>query len=206
VFKKFYKKEEILSMKKLLWISAVVFCVVSVGGHGRLFAEVTEFGKSHLEAQAGVAGTVKGEVKATTPPAKNAHLLKTGDKIFMGDKIETGAEGQLQIQLLDQTFFILGPLSTIMVDEFIYDPKNAGTKASVAKGIFRAVSSKMTEKITENTPDSGGPDTVRADPGASSPAVQENASALAELGNAIDAVDAPAIRGNESSESQKQQT
>ncbi len=91
-------------MKKLFWISVVVFSVVLVGRHGNLFAEATG------PVQAGVAAAVKGEVKATTPPEKAAHLLKDGDPIFMGDKIETGAEGQLQIQLLDQTFFFAGAL------------------------------------------------------------------------------------------------
>ncbi|MFH1799958.1 MAG: hypothetical protein ABH891_03815 [Candidatus Omnitrophota bacterium] len=144
-------------MKKSLWISGVALFVISVGGHGNLFAEVTETGEPRLEVQAGVAAIVKGEVKATTPPEKTTHLLKDGDKIFMGDKIETGAEGQLQIQLLDQTFFTLGPLSSIMVDEFIYDPRNAGAKASVVKGIFRAVSDKAAQKGSEDAPDRSDP-------------------------------------------------
>lgn len=193
-------------MKKLLWISTAVLLAISVGGHENLFAEITGSGKSRLEVQAGVAGTVKGEVKATTPPEKAAHLLKEGDKIFMGDKIETGAEGQLQILLLDKTFFTLGPLSTIMVDEFIYDPRNAGAKASMVKGIFRAVSSKMTQNNPEDTSNGGGPDTAKAEPGASLPEVQDDASALAELGSAIDVVDTPVAHGSKSSESQKQPT
>ncbi|MFH1208793.1 MAG: hypothetical protein V1673_04475 [Candidatus Omnitrophota bacterium] len=187
-------------MKKLIWISAVVLFVVSAGRHGNLFAETTG------PVQAGVAASVKGEVKTTTPPEKAAHFLKDGDPIFMGDKIETGAEGQLQIQLLDQTFFTLGPLSSIIVDEFIYDPRNAGAKASVVKGILRAVSGKVAQKNPEDTPNRSGPDTVKGDPGASSPEVQDDAPALAELGNAIDAADTPATRGNKSSEGQKQQT
>ncbi len=193
-------------MKKLLRAFVVALFAVSVGEHGNLFAEVTETGGSHLEVQAGVAGAVKGEVKATTPPERTAHLLKEGDKIFMGDKIETGAEGQLQILLLDKTFFTLGPLSTIMVDEFIYDPRNAGAKASMVKGIFRAVSSKMAQNNPEDTSGGGGPDTAKAGPEASLPEVQNDASALAELGSAIDTVDTPVTHGNKSSEGQKQPT
>jgi len=102
--------------------------------------------------QAGVAAAVRGEVKATTPPATDAHLLKSGDKVFMGDKIETGADGQLQVMLLDQTVFTLGSLSAIMVDEFVYDPANddGKVKASVMKGIFRVVSGKVAHKKPEN--------------------------------------------------------
>jgi len=102
--------------------------------------------------QAGVAAAVKGEVKATTPPDTASRDLKSGDKIYMRDKIETGAEGQLQILLLDQTVFTLGPMSSITVDEFVYDPSNdeGKVKASVMKGIFRVVSGKVAHKKPEN--------------------------------------------------------
>jgi len=102
--------------------------------------------------QAGVAAAVKGEVKATTPPDKTARVLKSGDKIFMGDRIETGADGQLQILLLDETVFTLGPSGSIKVDEFVFDPSNdeGKVKASMMKGIFRVVSGRVAHKKPEN--------------------------------------------------------
>jgi hypothetical protein len=143
---KFHEKAKNSSMEKILRILITVLWMVSTGTCKDLLAETAG------PVQAGTAATVKGEVKATTPPEKTAHVLKDGDKIFMGDKIETGAEGQLQILLLDQTFFTLGSLSTIMVDEFIYDPRNARAKASVVKGILRAVSDKAAQKSSEDAP------------------------------------------------------
>ncbi len=132
-------------MKKYLWIIAIVF-VFGIGMVGSVFAE------ADVPVQAGVAAAVKGEVKATTPPSKDAHLLKSGDQVFMGDKIETGADGQLQILLLDQTVFTLGPSSGITVDEFVFDPSNddGKVKASMMKGIFRVVSGKVAHKKPEN--------------------------------------------------------
>lgn len=121
-----------------------ILIVVSFTACGTLYAGAVDL------VQAGTAGSVKGEVKATTPPEKIAHLLKSGDKIFMGDKIETGADGQLQILLLDQTVFTLGALSSITVDEFVYDPGNAGDKAGMVKGVFRAVSGKVAQKKQED--------------------------------------------------------
>ena len=100
--------------------------------------------------QAGTAASVKGEVKATTPPVKTAHQLNEGDAIFMGDKIETGADSRLEIHLLDQTVFSLGPLSTITVDEFVYDPENIENQGNVMKGLMRAVSSKVLKKGSED--------------------------------------------------------
>ena len=127
-------------MKKLPWALAAVLFMISMIVHGDLFSETAG------PVQAGIATSVKGEVKATTPPGKTAHLLKSEDKIFMGDKIETGTDGQLQILLLDKTVFTLGPLSAITVDEFVYDPKNAGDEAGMVKGVFRAVTGKVANK------------------------------------------------------------
>jgi hypothetical protein len=127
----------------IFWI-LIVLGIAVAGLPGSVFAEDSE------SMQAGVAAAVKGEVSAMTPSAKAAHPLRSGDKIFMGDKIETGADSQLQILLLDETVFTLGPLSTITVDEFLYDPGNTEDKASLVKGVFRAVSGKVAGKKQEN--------------------------------------------------------
>jgi hypothetical protein len=131
-------------MKKIIWILMAVIFVSLAGVCVNSFAATAE------SVQAGVAASVTGEVKATTPPEKAAHPLKNGAPIFMGDKIETGVDGNLQIQLLDQTVFTLGPLSAVTVDEFVYDPGNAGNKASVMKGVFRAVSGKVAGRKQED--------------------------------------------------------
>lgn len=124
----------------------VLFLIASASSCGDLFADDAG------PAQAGVAAAVKGEVKATTPPAKDAHLLKSGDKVFMGDRIETGVDGKLQILLLDQTVFTLGPSGAITMDDFVFDPASdeGKVKASVLKGIFRVVSGKVAHKNPEN--------------------------------------------------------
>lgn len=158
-------------MKKLPWIPAVILFTVVAGVCGNLFAEPAG------SAQAGVAASVKGEAKATTPPEKTAHSLKDGDPIFMGDKIETGPDGQIQILLLDQTVFTLGPLSTITVDEFVYDPGNAGDKAGMVKGIFRAVSGKVAQQKPEDMPGDFSAGSTED----SFPEAQEDALKLAEL-------------------------
>jgi len=125
------------------------------------FAKISE---GSAPIQAGTAASIKGDVKATTPPEKSAHRLKEGSEIFMGDKIETGPDGQLKILLFDKTVFTLGPLSTITIDEFVYDPENAEEKSSVVKGIFRAVSSKVAKRELNEEPDEkvSTPETVPA--------------------------------------------
>lgn len=169
-------------MKRCLFVLLPAFLF---GTSGPLFAEVPG------STQAGVAASVEGEVKAVTPPAKTAHPLRGGDTIFMGDKIETGADGQLQITLLDKTVFTLGPLSTITVDEFVYDPNNSENQGSMVKGVLRAVSSKVTQQRPVDVPAAG-----RNTSEESFPKAQEDALKLADL---IAAKDAGNISEEESS-------
>jgi hypothetical protein len=131
-------------MKKYLWLIGMILVAVSAGAFGLLFAQSGPI-------QAGVAAAVKGEVKSTQEGAQ-PQTLKSGDKVYMGDVIETGKSGQLQVLLLDQTVFTLGPLSALKVDEFVYDPKtdDGKVKANVLKGIFRVVSGKVAHKKPEN--------------------------------------------------------
>jgi hypothetical protein len=133
-------------VKKNIQAVMMVLVVFAVWTLGSVFA------RAATPVQAGVAAAVKGEVQATTPPGKAAHPLKSGDQIFMGDKIETGTDGQLQILLLDQTVFTLGPSGGIVMDEFVYNPAddNGKVKASMIKGIFRVVSGKVAHKKPEN--------------------------------------------------------
>ena len=133
-------------MTKKYFFGILIFAFVLMGGvFGILFPA------SAASILAGVAAAVRGEVKATSGNTAE-HSLKSGDKVFMGDQIETGKDGQLQVLLLDQTVFTLGPLSAIKVDEFAYNPSdNSGkVKASIMKGIFRVVSGKVAHKKPEN--------------------------------------------------------
>jgi hypothetical protein len=63
----------------------------------------------------------------------------------MNQRVVTGANGHLQVLLLDETVFTLGPNSDIVLDDFVYDPVTTSGKvaASVARGTFRFVTGKM---------------------------------------------------------------
>jgi hypothetical protein len=58
----------------------------------------------------------------------------------------------MQILLLDQTVFTIGPESELVIDEFVYDPKtNAGKlSAEITKGVFRFVSGKIAHEKPED--------------------------------------------------------
>ncbi len=75
--------------------------------------------------QIGVAGGVKGVVNAFPPGEKPVgRILASGQPLYLNEKISTGPKGSLQVMLIDETVFTIGPNSSMTLDEFIYDPKS----------------------------------------------------------------------------------
>lgn len=102
---------------------------------------------SAAAVQAGVAAAVRGNVTLVsfkTPKAVGKNV-SSGDPIFLGDKIEAGPKAGLQVMLMDETIFTIGPDSAIVIDKFIYDPAKSSGKVSakVLKGVFRFVSGRV---------------------------------------------------------------
>ena len=97
-----------------------------------------------VPTQIGVVAAVAGHVEITTQRTVG-RIAQSGEPVHLGDRIETDAAGRLQILLLDETVFTIGPNSAIVIDEFIYDPRtDTGTlSAQVVKGVFRFVTGKM---------------------------------------------------------------
>lgn len=103
--------------------------------------------------QAGVSAAVRGQV-ALARVSENVvgRQVQSGDPIFLGDAISSGKASGLQIMLLDETVFSIGPNSEIAIDEFVYDPETNSGKvtASVAKGVFRFITGKIARKRPED--------------------------------------------------------
>lgn len=101
--------------------------------------------------QAGVSAAVRGEVTLAHAQAVGRAVV-SGERIFLQDRIQTGDRSGMQILLLDETTFTIGPNSAIEIDEFVYDPTtSAGTLgARVAKGVFRFVSGRIAKERDGN--------------------------------------------------------
>lgn len=101
--------------------------------------------------QVGVAAAVSGMVRVNSGPSVGT-LVESGRPIFLGDVITTDAQGRLQVMLLDETVFTVGPSSSVVIDEFVYDPATSDGKVSaqVLKGAFRFVTGKIAHKKPEN--------------------------------------------------------
>jgi hypothetical protein len=102
--------------------------------------------------QAGVAAAVRGQVLVASTAGAVGRLTKSGEPIFLGNAIRSGADSGLQVLLLDQTTFTIGPDSELVIDEFVYDPARGSGKvtATVARGVFRFVTGQVARENPAN--------------------------------------------------------
>jgi hypothetical protein len=110
------------------------------------------------QRQVGVAAAVVGPVQlaAATPgqagaPGGVGNIVQSGQPIRLGDRISTGPGGRLQIMLLDETVFTIGPNAVLVVDEFVFDP--ASGRGRISAGILRGSFRFVTGKIANSNPD-----------------------------------------------------
>lgn len=71
-------------------------------------------------------------------PTSGTDQVKTGDLVFRGDLVRTGANGALSIAFVDGTSFNVSSNAQMELNEFVYDPKghSNSTLFSLAKGTF----------------------------------------------------------------------
>ncbi|MFA6316358.1 MAG: FecR family protein [Elusimicrobiota bacterium] len=100
----------------------------------------------------GAAGAVRGKVEALAPGQKVGRVMGSGKEVYLRDAVTTGANGRMQILLLDETVFTIGPNSSLVLDEFVYDPKvgEGRMTARVTKGVFRFVTGKIARENPAN--------------------------------------------------------
>jgi FecR protein len=102
--------------------------------------------------QAGVSAAVRGQVALTRQQIAVGRQVVGGEPILLQDAIQSGQKSGMQILLLDETVFTIGPESELVIDEFVYDPRtNAGKlSAEITKGVFRFVSGKIAHEEPED--------------------------------------------------------
>lgn len=102
--------------------------------------------------QAGVAAVVVGDVTVSEGERARATAAETGMRMDLGDRISSAERARMQVLLLDQTVFTVGPNSDLVIDKFVYDPA-AGVgevAASYSKGLFRYVSGQVAKLQPQN--------------------------------------------------------
>ena len=104
---------------------------------------------------AGLVGAVNQNATGT-PPGAGSRTLAIGTNVVYKEKVVTSAQGSTQIMFPDKSTLNVGRNSSIVIDEFVYDPA-AGTGkmvASVGRGVLRFVGGQIshTAGVTVNTP------------------------------------------------------
>ncbi len=96
-----------------------------------------------------VVRTVTGTIEADS---RQIALL---DDLYHNELVETGEESATEIVFLDDTRLSLGPDSSMVLDEFVFDPdpSKASFVLTATKGVFRFASGNLPGKsYTINTP------------------------------------------------------
>jgi hypothetical protein len=102
---------------------------------------------AQAEPRVGVTGAVN-PAAAGTPPGAETRALTVGSDIIFRERVVTTTDGQAQILFLDQSSLLIGPNSTVVIDEFVYDPAtNKGNMAAtLTQGSFRYIGGKLSKQ------------------------------------------------------------
>ena len=116
-------------------------------------AVLVHTGSAIAASDIGVASAVTNTVHATQGGAPRD--LRTGDRVFEQQVIETETKSSAQLLFRDETALTIGPQSKVVLDRFVYDPatKTGTIVFNSAKGAFRFVSGAATpSSYRVNTP------------------------------------------------------
>jgi len=87
--------------------------------------------------------------------AKNLNrLLKLGEKVVYQETVSTGRESAVDIRLIDESTLIMGELTEIKLDSFVYKPNKGVVEGAIqaVSGIFRFSGSGVKMNVTITTP------------------------------------------------------
>lgn len=115
-----------------------------------LVAAVVEAASPSIGRVTRITGDQLGSAQAQGGPVRK---LATGDPVFAGERIRTGAGTVLQIEFTDKSRFTLGPNSEFEVERYLQASAGSSEEAfhsRIIKGAFRFVSGLIARKQGQN--------------------------------------------------------
>ncbi len=111
-----------------------------------LILAVSQTGVAQAE-RVGVTSAVN-PAAAGTPPGATTRQLVVGEDVNFRERVITTDEGQAQILFLDQSTLMIGPNSSVVIDEFVYDPNTSkgNVAATLTQGSFRYIGGKLSKQ------------------------------------------------------------
>ena len=121
-----------------------------------LLATALVMAPAALAQQVGTATAVNPETDST-PPGGSTVALTVGAKVVHKERIHTTPSGSVQLLFLDKSSLSIGPNTSILIDEFVYDPSsgNGHMVAKLTEGAMRYVGGQLSHEgaVTISTAD-----------------------------------------------------
>lgn len=110
-----------------------------------------------LPATAQNIGTVASQEPTLrgTPPGANTRTLSLGNGVVQDERIASSASGRGQLLFVDQTTLSLAPNTTIVLDEFVFNPNGTGQMGlQMTEGALRFIGGTLSrqQEATVATP------------------------------------------------------
>ncbi|MCC9624286.1 FecR domain-containing protein [Thalassospira sp. MA62] len=109
------------------------------------FSPITSAHAETKGEMAGVSAAVTGNIVMAKFSGEVGIIVESGMPVHLGDRITTADSSGMQILLLDETVFTIGPNSDIAIDEYVYDPETGKGRivTDMARGVMRFVTGKI---------------------------------------------------------------
>jgi hypothetical protein len=101
------------------------------------FVAPTATAAANVGGQVGIVTSVRSGVVSAT----NERVVYIGNTVVFGERFRTDGTGIIHILFMDQSSMTLGPNSELVVDEFVFQPKERSGNIAVnlIKGSLRVV-------------------------------------------------------------------
>jgi len=128
-------------LRRLLLFTIAIFFTLSIGG------------KAFSAAPSPIVGTLQ-RVSGTAAVVSQDQILpaKAGLEIHANDTLRTGADGAIGVVFHDDTLLSLGPGSVLVIDEFVYAPRQG--KLSLVFRMMKGTAVYLSGLIAKLAPDS----------------------------------------------------
>ena len=131
-----------LTRSRILVLSlAVFFFLLSIGG---------EIPSANASASVAIVKNVSGN--ATVVRQEKTIRATNGMEIWENDTLRTERNGSIGIVFNDDTFLSLGPGSVLIIDEFVFAPKQG--KFSIVVRMLKGTAAYLSGLISKLSPDS----------------------------------------------------
>jgi trimeric autotransporter adhesin len=97
----------------------------------------------------GVAGYVRGNVRAIPTNGGRAIRVRVGDAVFENQRIVTDRRSRMQLMMVDKSSITIGPNSDLTIDQYKFKKEEPGVGQMVlssAKGLFRFVGGLLSKR------------------------------------------------------------